>query len=124
MPYALQAALLRLQPEVLSVTPDSILTTATITTPTRLGLSARNGIWSQLGGPKKAGKGVQIAVIDTGEVIRFGLPPTLCDQATPKSPRSQGTRHVSTLKCCKWCLPGGDAIWTTATHLALWPTPK
>ena len=56
-----------MQPEVQAVTHDAVLYPMTINTPNDLNLTAFGGIWKQLGGSKNAGKGVQIAVLDTGE---------------------------------------------------------
>jgi len=61
-----QAAALKKAPNVLSVTKNQLRTTDTVSTPTFLGLDARNGIWSQLGGPANAGKNIVVADLDTG----------------------------------------------------------
>jgi subtilisin family serine protease len=51
---------------VLTVTPDSIQTVDTSSTPAFLGLNAPGGLWSQLGGTGKAGEEVVIGIIDSG----------------------------------------------------------
>jgi subtilisin family serine protease len=61
-----QAAKLRSNPNVLFVIKNKIVKMDTVTTPTFLGLDAPNGLWDQLGGPKDAGDGVVIGVIDSG----------------------------------------------------------
>ncbi len=51
---------------VANVTPDSIRTVDTSSTPSFLGLDAKGGLWSQLKGVGSAGEGIVIGVIDTG----------------------------------------------------------
>ena len=51
---------------VLVVTPDSLQTMDTSSTPTFLGLTAPGGLWDQLGGVGSAGEGIIIGVIDSG----------------------------------------------------------
>lgn len=52
--------------EVLLVSPDSVYTVDTSSTPSFLGLDAKKGLWSQLQGPDKAGEGIIIGIIDSG----------------------------------------------------------
>jgi subtilisin family serine protease len=62
-----QAAQLRAMPEVVAVTEDRKVSTQTSSTPSFLGLDARSdGLWQQLHGPKNAGEGLVIGVIDSG----------------------------------------------------------
>jgi len=61
-----QAATLAKTPGVLSVTKDEARTPDTSRTPKYLGLTGRNGAWSQVGGRRDAGKGVVVGVLDTG----------------------------------------------------------
>jgi subtilisin family serine protease len=51
---------------VLLVSPDSIQSLDTSSTPDFLGLTLPGGLWDQLGGTKCAGEGVIIGVIDSG----------------------------------------------------------
>jgi hypothetical protein len=51
---------------VLKVTPDALQSMDTSSTPTFLGLDAKNGLWKQLGGTGKAGDGIVIGIIDSG----------------------------------------------------------
>ncbi|MBI5352669.1 MAG: S8 family serine peptidase [Chloroflexi bacterium] len=51
---------------VLQVSPDTLQTMDTSSTPSFLGLDARRGLWNQLGGSDEAGKGVVIGIIDSG----------------------------------------------------------
>jgi hypothetical protein len=55
-------------PGVLSVTEDEIRHSDTVSTPAFLGLDAPGGIWSQMGGPAKAGGGQSLVIgdIDSG----------------------------------------------------------
>ena len=74
-----QAAALRAQPGVVSVTRDEIRKPDTVTTPAFLGLSAPGGLWSQLSGNANgnpvvangpnssgAGEGVVVGIVDSG----------------------------------------------------------
>jgi len=61
-----QVRTLRQLPNVLSVHRDRVSKPDTVDTPEFLGLSGRNGVWAQHGGPRKAGKGIVVGVIDTG----------------------------------------------------------
>ncbi len=61
-----QALAAAAMPEVVAVTPDTIVEADTTTTPQFLGLDAPGGLWAQLGGPSRAGEGVIIGVIDSG----------------------------------------------------------
>src|SRR6185295_17937698 len=61
-----EAALLRAEPGVFSVRPSEMRHITTDRSPAFLGLSANNGLWSQLGGQAHAGEGVIVGVIDTG----------------------------------------------------------
>ncbi len=60
------AATLRGTPGVLSVTKNQLRTGSTVSTPTFLGLDAKKGIWSRLGGPKSAGKDIVVGDLDSG----------------------------------------------------------
>lgn len=51
---------------VLQVSPDTLQSVDTSSTPSFLGLDAKKGLWNQLGGPDEAGKGVVIGIIDSG----------------------------------------------------------
>lgn len=51
---------------VMQVTPDTMYSIDTSSTPNFLGLDAKKGIWSQLGGSDEAGQGVVIGIIDSG----------------------------------------------------------
>ncbi len=51
---------------VLKVSPDSIQSIDTSSTPTFLGLDAKKGLWNQLEGVGHAGEGVVIGIIDSG----------------------------------------------------------
>jgi subtilisin family serine protease len=51
---------------VLQVSPDTLRTMDTSSTPTFLGLDAKKGLWNQLGGVDSAGKDVVIGIIDSG----------------------------------------------------------
>ncbi len=51
---------------VLLVSPDTIQTVDTSSTPTFLGLDAKKGLWAQLDGVDKAGDGIVIGIIDSG----------------------------------------------------------
>jgi len=66
-----QAAQLEKQSDVVSVTPDEIVTMDTSSTPDFLGLTAPGGLWDQLGGTgdKKttgAGENIIIGIVDSG----------------------------------------------------------
>ncbi|MGP3964330.1 S8 family serine peptidase [Nonomuraea sp. 3N208] len=61
-----QAAQLRAMPEVVAVTEDKKVSIQTSSTPSFLGLDARDGLWRKLGGTKDAGEGLVIGVIDSG----------------------------------------------------------
>jgi subtilisin family serine protease len=67
-----QADAMRLQKGVVAVTPDEMVTTTTFSTPAFLGLTARGGLWDQLGGVSKgglnrgAGEDIVIGVLDSG----------------------------------------------------------
>ncbi|TMR96397.1 S8 family serine peptidase [Nonomuraea basaltis] len=64
-----QAAELRAMPDVVAVTEDRKVSIQTSSTPSFLGLDARNGLWQRLGGPdgsNGAGEGLVIGVIDSG----------------------------------------------------------
>lgn len=61
-----QAAKMVTLPGVLSVSPDTLQTIDTSSTPTFLGLDAEGGLWDQLDGAGRAGDGVIIGVIDSG----------------------------------------------------------
>lgn len=51
---------------VLAVTPDSLQTMDTSSTPTFLGLDAPGGLWDQLGGFGHAGEDIVIGIVDSG----------------------------------------------------------
>ena len=69
-----QAAAIQKLPGVLNVEADVIYTADTSTTPSFLGLDAKQGIWNQLGGPSPsglswqdgAGENIIIGIIDSG----------------------------------------------------------
>jgi len=66
-----QAAQLEKQSDVVSVTPDEVVTMDTSSTPDFLGLTAPGGLWDQLGGTgdKKttgAGENIIIGIVDSG----------------------------------------------------------
>jgi subtilisin family serine protease len=67
-----QAEAMRFQKGVVAVTPDQLVTVDTSHTPTFLGLTARGGLWDQLGGVSKgglnkgAGEDIIIGVVDSG----------------------------------------------------------
>jgi hypothetical protein len=63
---ATQAEALQGKKGVASVEEDVALSLDTATTPTFLGLTARKGLWNQLGGPKKAGRGIIVGIVDSG----------------------------------------------------------
>jgi subtilisin family serine protease len=76
---AAQAARLAVDPQVVAVTPDTLLQLDTSTSPSFLGLDAENGIWAALSGnaggnpiagmgPNSAGagEGVVVGIIDSG----------------------------------------------------------
>ena len=63
---AKQAADLAKDPAVVAVQPDELAKPDTTLSPHFLGLDAGNGLWSQLGGPTKAGAGIVVGVIDSG----------------------------------------------------------
>lgn len=51
---------------VLAVTPDSLQTIDTSSTPNFLGLDAPGGLWDQLGGVSSAGEDIVIGIVDSG----------------------------------------------------------
>ena len=51
---------------VVAVTEDELRHPDTSTTPDFLGISQPGGLWSQLGGPARAGEGIVVGVVDTG----------------------------------------------------------
>lgn len=51
---------------VLAVTPDSLQTMDTSSTPNFLGLDAPGGLWDQLGGVSSAGEDIVIGIVDSG----------------------------------------------------------
>jgi len=53
-------------PGVLSVSLDELNYADTSSTPTFLGLDAHDGLWKELGGPRRAGDGIIIGMIDSG----------------------------------------------------------
>jgi len=61
-----QAAKLATVAGVVAVTKDVLHQPTTATSPSFLGLDAPNGLWSQLGGPEKAGEDVIVGIVDTG----------------------------------------------------------
>ena len=71
--FYLQVALLKAQPEVVSVKKSTTLQLTTTDSYNFLGLDAPGGIWQQLGGNKTAGKGVLVGVIDSGEAGQNNL---------------------------------------------------
>ena len=63
---AQQATEMAKLPGVVSLTPDARSQVDTTLSPHFLGLDAPGGIWSKLGGPKNAGAGEVVGVIDSG----------------------------------------------------------
>ncbi|GAA6527523.1 S8 family peptidase [Intrasporangium sp. DVR] len=63
---AAQAQQLAKAPGVVAVNPEQTYTIDTSTTPDFLGLTAKGGLWEQLGGTKSAGENVVIGTIDSG----------------------------------------------------------
>ena len=63
---AAQATELAKTAGVLALTKDALSQPTTTYSPEFLGLSARKGLWSQLGGNKNAGAGLVVGVIDSG----------------------------------------------------------
>ena len=63
---ARQAAKLRSTKGVISLSKDRLAKPDTSLSPSFLGLDAAGGLWSQLGGNRRAGAGVVVGVIDTG----------------------------------------------------------
>ena len=63
---ARQAAALAKDPQVAALEADRLAEPNTTLSPSFLGLDAGNGLWSQLGGPTKAGAGVVVGVLDSG----------------------------------------------------------
>ncbi|MDJ0337663.1 S8 family serine peptidase [Cryobacterium sp. PH31-O1] len=61
-----QAAALAMKRNVVSVVPDALRHVTAESSTDFLRLSGPNGLWSDLGGASKAGKGVVIGVLDTG----------------------------------------------------------
>lgn len=61
-----EAVALAADPDVLAVTPDGEVHADSYQTPTFLGLTGDNGVWSDLGGTKHAGEGIIIGDLDTG----------------------------------------------------------
>lgn len=61
-----QAAKLAKSPGVLALEKDRVSQLDTTVTPEFLGLTAKGGLWSQLGGQARAGQGVVVGVIDSG----------------------------------------------------------
>jgi subtilisin family serine protease len=63
---ATQAAKLATVKGVLAVTPDEQRHLDTVSSPEFLGLTGKDGTWKALGGPKGAGKGVVVGIVDSG----------------------------------------------------------
>ncbi|WP_158564340.1 S8 family serine peptidase [Jiangella anatolica] len=63
---AAQAAELAADPRVRAVVPDTPRAVDTVASPEFLGLTGDDGVWSALGGPADAGRGIVVGVIDTG----------------------------------------------------------
>ena len=61
-----QVVALRKMPSVASVQLDKATKLDTVDSPKFLGLSGRNGVWRQHGGPANAGKGIVVGIVDTG----------------------------------------------------------
>jgi hypothetical protein len=67
-----QAEALRFQKGVVAVTPDELVSVDTSSTPAFLGLTAKGGLWDQLGGVSKgglnkgAGEDIIVGIIDSG----------------------------------------------------------
>ncbi len=63
---AKQAEKLAKVPGVVSLAKDALAHPDTTYSPQFLGLTGERGLWSQLGGPRRAGAGTVVGVIDTG----------------------------------------------------------
>jgi hypothetical protein len=61
-----QAQSLKAVAGVVAVTKDELRTADTSSTPAFLGLDAPDGLWDELGGPRRAGEDIVIGVIDSG----------------------------------------------------------
>ena len=61
-----QAQKLASMPGVLAVMKDELRAADTSTTPAFLGISAHDGLWDQLDGPRDAGESVVVGIIDSG----------------------------------------------------------
>ena len=61
-----QAQKLASMPGVLAVMKDELRQADTSSTPAFLGLSDRDGLWDELDGPRDAGEGVVVGIIDSG----------------------------------------------------------
>jgi hypothetical protein len=83
-----QAEKLASTPGVLSVVKDELRTMDTSSTPTFLGLTDKGGLWDQLGGPRDAGEGVIVGVIDSGI-----WPENPSFAGDDHHPRGHGGRH-------------------------------
>ena len=83
-----QAEKLAAMPGVLSVTEDEMRYADTTTTPTFLGLTDRHGLWSQLDGPRNAGEGIVVGIIDSGI-----WPENPSFDGDDRHPRGRGGHH-------------------------------
>ncbi|AXG12344.1 S8 family peptidase [Intrasporangium calvum] len=84
---AAQAQRLTKAPGVVAVNPEQTYTVDTSTTPDFLGLTAKGGLWDQLGGTGSAGEDILIGTIDSGiwpEHLSFS------DRATAGVPSASG----------------------------------
>jgi subtilisin family serine protease len=61
-----QAQAMTGQSGVVKVEPDAIVKRDTVSTPAFLGLSQPGGLWSQVGGPARAGEGMVVGILDSG----------------------------------------------------------
>ena len=98
-----QAAQLRAQPGVVSVTADRKVTTQTSSTASFLGLDKKGGLWDQLHGPEGAGEGLVIGVIDTG---------VWPDSASFANPDADGKAYAPLTDFHGTCETAEDGSWT------------
>ncbi|MFC4117390.1 S8 family serine peptidase [Nonomuraea zeae] len=102
---AAQAAQLRAQPDVVAVSEDKKMSAQTSSTPHFLGLDARDGLWRKLGGPtgpKGAGEGLVIGVIDSG---------AWPDSKSFADPDTSGKKYKPVKGFHGTCPKGSDDSW-------------
>ncbi|MCP2353530.1 subtilisin family serine protease [Nonomuraea thailandensis] len=106
---ASQATRLSAQPDVVAVREDTKVSTQTSSTPRFLGLDARDGLWRRLGGPtgpKGAGDGLVIGVIDSG---------IWPDSRSFADPDTSGKRYKPVKGFHGTCPKGSDGSWKDGT---------